>query len=544
MTTLRTSEPDREGPGGTERVPLSRCDLWRRQRDFYRREGAAAWPGKVPGYVTNNPYIANACAHVVFGYMRDHARGAQARPLEPFYILELGAGSGSFAFHFLQSMARLQQPGSGPQIPFVYVMTDSYPEILDFWRRHPALSGFLEQGLLDFAVFDLESEDEVRLVHSGLRLEPGCLEAGNPLIVLANYVFDSLSHDVFHVADGRLEEILVEPSPAVPEVEYNTSVPLSALSPGLVFREAGLPHYGAASLDAVLASYRRAPGGFLTFPIGGLRCILRLAECAGGRLFLLATDKAYAHHLDLFAPMEPDLAVHHSLSITVNFDAFGRLFRQLGGDCFHQTVQQSISTSAFTLGSTLDALPELRREIATHLETCSPGNLFALYRHLEKTHSGCSLDVLIGYLGLTLWDPRAFHLLFETILARIKSASLLEARDLAMGLRQVAESVYHLPGSPDTWSHLGIALVELGDHRGALDLFERSLHDFGRTEASLFNLGLCLFQLGDLVGAAERFREVVALRPDHIMALGWLAHLETLQAGTARPPALAAEIQR
>ena len=51
--------------------PLSRSFLWRLQRNFFDRAGVEAWTaGIVPHYITSNPWIADAYAQVVLGWLR------------------------------------------------------------------------------------------------------------------------------------------------------------------------------------------------------------------------------------------------------------------------------------------------------------------------------------------------------------------------------------------------------------------------------------------------------------------------------------------
>jgi len=80
---------------------LSRSVLWRLQRRFFERRGPAAWSeGVVPHHATTNPYLARAYSRIVLGFLRDWRAGLD--PSQPVYLVELGAGSGRLAFHFLR----------------------------------------------------------------------------------------------------------------------------------------------------------------------------------------------------------------------------------------------------------------------------------------------------------------------------------------------------------------------------------------------------------------------------------------------------------
>src|SRR4030081_420042 len=103
-------------------VPLAQAMVWRLQRTFYGDQGIAAWSrSHVPQAVTTSPIIARAYARVVLGFWRDMQ--AELAPSQPLYIVELGAGSGRFAFRFLNALTALLQNVAGTQPRFMYVMT-------------------------------------------------------------------------------------------------------------------------------------------------------------------------------------------------------------------------------------------------------------------------------------------------------------------------------------------------------------------------------------------------------------------------------------
>src|SRR5882762_651647 len=102
-------------------VPLSQSVIWRMQRDFYAQRGLRAWTEDlVPQYITNNPFIADVYARIVFGFMRD-CMSQTGIPLE---ILELGAGPGKFSWLFLRHLTALMRAANIPPESIRYRMTD------------------------------------------------------------------------------------------------------------------------------------------------------------------------------------------------------------------------------------------------------------------------------------------------------------------------------------------------------------------------------------------------------------------------------------
>lgn len=59
------------------------------------------------------------------------------------------------------------------------------------------LKPYLDSGQLDMAIFDAVNDSTIKLSRSGVVLGPGtCV---NPVCIVANYLFDTLCHDIFQV---------------------------------------------------------------------------------------------------------------------------------------------------------------------------------------------------------------------------------------------------------------------------------------------------------------------------------------------------------
>src|SRR5919199_5462969 len=124
-------------------VPLARSMVWQLQRTFYADQGIEAWRrSNVPQSITTSPIIARAYARLVLGFLRDMRSSLD--PAQPVYLVELGAGSGRFAYRFLKALTAALEDAPTVHQRFVYVMTDAAPSVLDFWRDHPPLRPFVE----------------------------------------------------------------------------------------------------------------------------------------------------------------------------------------------------------------------------------------------------------------------------------------------------------------------------------------------------------------------------------------------------------------
>lgn len=212
-------------------TPLRDSALWKLQRAFYTAKGVSAWSEAiVPNFVTTNSFIARGYAKVILGLLKDtfevpprpirpgerappSGRGGAPAiypqgtdPTQPVYIVELGAGHGKLGYLIVETLLRYKafmppcarQGGQG--LPFKYVLTDAFPSCVEAWRAHPSLKDFFDMGCLDVAVFDAEKDTEIRCLIGGETLAAGAPQCANPMVVIANYTFDSLTVDAFRVS--------------------------------------------------------------------------------------------------------------------------------------------------------------------------------------------------------------------------------------------------------------------------------------------------------------------------------------------------------
>lgn len=196
-------------------VPLRSSLIWRLQRAFYDDRGLTAWSDAVvPNFVTSNSFIAGAYARVVLGMLQDVYGAAGSRNpatdyAQPVYIVELGAGHGKLGYLVVEALLRYRAffPATDCLLPFKYVLTDVAATNVEAWLQHPHLVDFMEAGALDVAVFDAERDSELRLRKCGVTLKAGAV--ANPVVFLANYVFDSLATDAFRIENGTLQQACV-----------------------------------------------------------------------------------------------------------------------------------------------------------------------------------------------------------------------------------------------------------------------------------------------------------------------------------------------
>ena len=351
---------------------LSSSSLWQKQKKVYEELGVESFaPDAVPFQITNNARIAAQYASIAI----------EAFGKNPFTILELGAGSGRFAYLLLNE---LEERGAN----FRYLLTDIAAKNVLFWQQHPLFQSWLSQGILKCFVYDplIDSPPEEKI------------DLG-----IANYFCDSILQDVFRVEKGKL----FEGRWAEGETRYTFSPALENPYPDCVD--------AMKVLEAYCTSF--ANTSFL-FPIGALRVI----QSFPGTYFLIADrgDKKFAKQ-PLFAKWHGE-----AFSFAVNFDAIRRFVECRGGETLFAASSSHFVVALLSKGT----IPISIRNKCEKLRF-SPLKAKAL-----------TLSDLLTRLCEAHWDPILFFSFFDRIVSFYPTAKESEKKRLVQGIGQVKKRIF------------------------------------------------------------------------------------------------------
>lgn len=503
---------------------LSQSHLWRLQRRFFSERGPRAWSeGIVPHYISSNPFLARSYVRLVLGFLRDLAPALD--PGQPLHVVELGAGAGRLGYHFLEQLRpALGLPLlSGPGLR--YVMTDFADSLVAPLREHPRLAPWVAEGRLDFARFDAEAPEPLQLQVSGAVLGPE--PTANPLIVIANYVFDSLPQDLFRTVGGALEEGLVTlESPD--EGDRDDPALLGRLRSEPSFVPLGeTPYYGEPELDRILDGYRSGlDDTCVTFPVVALRCLRFLRRLAGGRLLVLSADKGYVHPEALLSRGVPGFSVHGSVSMSVNYHAVAELFRGAGGAAFHARRRQSSLRVCAFASLPEAALPETRYAAHEALEVQGPDDFFSLKKGVETAYDLLAAEPLLALLRLSGCDANLLLRMLPRWLALLPETDEATRQELCRVARRAWEMYLPLGETEDLAFAIGLLFANMDRYAEALDFFERSAALSGPAVETLFNVALCRARLHQLRPALEAVEEALRLEPGYAEARNLRLRLE------------------
>jgi len=496
--------------------PLSQSMVWKLQTDFYENQGPKAWiKGIVPQYITTNPYIANLYAKTVFGYCRDIALNMDFDLNSTIYIMELAAGVGRFTYTFLKRFLKMIENSSLKGLKFKYIITDLAERNEEYWQSHSYLKPYFESGILDCAIFDMTRDEELRLRFSGEVLSAGNLK--NPLILFANYTFDSLPQDTFYVDNGELYEGLITITSNGEQVDSEDKSILAGLDYDYTDKPIpGTGYYEETNMNDILLFYKdNLEDTAFSLPIVAIRCIDRLKKLFNDDIILISTDKGYRNISSMYKNYHPFLSKHGSISLTVNFHALELYFKGLGGKALHSIYEhENVTMSLFLLSQRSHAF--LETEMAYHeiIESIGPDDFYLIKKAVVPYHKSLTTKELLTFLRYTVWDSRTFLEFYNTLLERIAEEKDFPKDELIAVIHNIWEHYFPIGEEGDLASCLGSILAYFGCDSDAITLFKTSLEFYGEDAAINYEIALCYYNLQEYGIALEYLEKSLILDPD------------------------------
>ncbi|MGN6110939.1 MAG: tetratricopeptide repeat protein [Kofleriaceae bacterium] len=526
---MNTDSPAAAAPPETgvlleQETRLSESVLWTLQRQYYATSGPNAWhSGDVPSYATCNTYIAQAYAHVVLAYLRDARAAGLIDPGKPVYIVELAAGVGRFAYLFLHKFHQLKNDSSLRGLDVRYVMTDFARANIQAWSEHPMLRPFTRANLLDFGTFDVDKDREITLLGGQVL---SAQTVANPIVVLANYAFDTFRFDLFRIANGALHEVHLTtraPHGASPDP---SKLDISKLRVQYGHREIGSDYYEDPAWNQLLADYRsRLADVTIGMPIGGMMALRSLLEISGRRMLLLSSDKGFTHEDELFHPEQHNMQFHAgAFSMMVNYHAIGQYFRHHGGQYVATSRRyMNLKTVACLVGGAPEQFVDTLSAFQERVETFGPGDFFELLQAERQDVRSLSVDHFLGLLRMSHWDPGVVWQYVTQV--RELASGLTEG--LALELRLALERTWKnlFPGPQNLPFELARIFMALKRPHDAIRFNQIALEWSGEQPATYLNMGVCYYYSENPQEALKCFHRALGLNPEFGIAKSWVSRV-------------------
>jgi hypothetical protein len=459
-------------------VRLSASALWPVMQHFYQTHGPEAFE-QIPYFATTNAPMADAYTDCILAYWGTLPANT------PLTLIELAAGSGRLGFLLLTRL--LEKKAQHPTLadaPFTLVLTDFAESSVASLEQHTHLQGFIQQGILDFAVVNPLCDQDIHLRLAGKPLSAG------PWVVMANYLFDSLPQDAYQVNQGQLHHTLLSltstedlPQPVIPTLDqldlHYTHQPVT---------DEGV--YDDPLLNRILWQTAQAyyNASFL-LPVGALRCLSWLDALSGGQWLLLATDKGSQRKENHLVVDTPDMVTHAgAFSFFVNFEALQQWFEAKGGQTLSCPVQLQQPLFTFCAARGLaaqqpdDALPQaMARQFGLTSLTRAVPTLLPILNTLQASHpldfeaDQRQIEALLTCIRLSLCDPFVISRLTRVIYPFLPSFLPAQRDDFLQMLNRAYQLYFPFAAEPLYPLSLGIFLTTLGLHDKALAALRQAM---------------------------------------------------------------------
>lgn len=503
---------------------LSKSALWSKMQEYYNNIGPEAWQDElIPLQISSNKNLAFAYASIIVAQINDwYNNNPRTDMEEPFYIVEIGAGHGKFGFYVLK---HLQEQMANYNLPFAlvkFIMTDIAQKNLQSWMEHKALQPWVESGSLDFALFNAMSDTQIVLKHSGAVIKPGTLQ--KPIFMICNYLFDSLAHDGFQVRKHQLHEIQIKIKSDADWDNYFAKAKFS-----YDYIPVDTNYYENPELNKILEMYcKNLEDGTFMIPVGGIDCINTVKQFSKEHLVLLLADKGQAS-INFFEDLdEPDIDIHGSISLMVNFDALKQYFTNTFGSAFLMPNPSIDFQVACFITKTNKPQLHTKNAFFSAMTGASPQDVVNLcYVNDEVNPNFKNLDQLLAMLNLTIWDPNTFYDFHEMILDRIDAEEITIEQDAALlaGAVVVWDYFFKLEKSQDLPFALGGLYYALDEYELALEFFKLSIEQFGENAENLYNMAISYQALEQDSAAVEYAKRTLKVDPSYSEARELLAEL-------------------
>lgn len=529
---------------------LSDSLLWALQENYYSQCGLSAW-NHIPFYPTSNPFIGEAYAELILGVLLDLKDVLNRN--EPVYIVEMATGSGTFSFYLLKALvAKMAFFEPLQSVKIRYVMTDFTANNVEAWKSSPFLKPFLDENILDFAVFRPEEEDSLTL-HIGQKV----LSAGsvhNPVFAIANYFFDSIRQDLFRIENHQLKETRVSLASGV-DVELFGNPPIGTDDQAIWFEklkktetyvETDPNYYPDPRLNRILEYYRNHFNeGSVLFPLGALRCVMNLQKISGDNLVLISSDKGFTSINYMEGYYGHNLTPHHgAFSFMVNYHAMSRYFEDQGGRMF--TTQDRSPIIATAMGILLSSYPNISLETSRYffneklVQQNKLNDLYYCQSFIFTSDSKSKRELFNSYsamLRIANNDPIIFcglaDKMYETLFDLDRDQT-----DLLMDiLSKVLSNLYNVRMEHNALFWVGKLYYGLNMMDEALAVFQQSVDRFGEVDCySMFHLGACHEIKGNNAQALDYFLKAQAYLADCPMTAAAVTRMQNKILGVSDNP--------
>ncbi|NQY73933.1 MAG: SAM-dependent methyltransferase [Candidatus Margulisbacteria bacterium] len=505
--------------------PFSKSAFWKIQGDYYLNLGISAW-AQVPFYATSNLVIAKGYAFTIFKFLQEGLKNGIIDREEPVYLVELGAGQGKLTYHILNYLVPMLKEFNMEDVKYRHVMTDFATKNIEFWGSHHQIMSYVKKGYVDFAHYDATLNKGIHLIHQKITLNKG--KCKNPIMVIANYFFDAIPHDVFEIESGKIKEGLVDLFTPQDNLDGQQVKDLNSVDVHFHFRDTKLPYYEDKTLNDVLSYYlERFDHSSILIPVGGIHCLNHLSSFSDGRLLLISGDKGYGSESAINNLPAPRVACQGSFSIMVNFPALSKYIELKDGFACQPDSQQGLKIFLMGMGLPAEKLKETLFTYKHCLSEFNSQEFLAIKNVIIKYADDVSLQDILATIRLSEWDPKIVMAFSNQLIEKIPNAGISFKEELSQNMGRIRQNHFHIPNQSSHIFEIGRLYYALGEFEEAIDCYKESLDSYSEDWGAHFNVGLSYYYLEKDDEALTHFKKALELSPDSDMVQEWIDKLKS-----------------
>lgn len=493
--------------------PVRESMLWALQQQTIKDRG----PGSITEDLvsegsTTNCYTADTYAAIVAALLRDlQAAGDTRKPI----IIELGGGSGRFAWQFLNRLNNYQFIGEEETPDLTYMLTDSSLSCVQAWQDAKRFQPLLEKGTLELGRLAVEAEPVIRTAKGNIT--PANL-ADRPVILIANYQFDGLPTDIFRIRDHEIRRVLLGLDSEEDDFLTKPFKSFEALVERFSSRKMEGEPTGHPAINRILRDYAKLDGDFYVTVPEEAFCFIESFMDRAAPMLMIAGDMAHAEpgefSLDSPFVLEEYLA-HYS-----NFDMLAQLFKGQGGTVqFERQIDEEFVCGAFLhpgKGGDMKALAGTTRTVLQNLREFNPFDAHQLDEMLKEGTDEATYRQVFAWLRFSKYDPSVAEKCLPLVFEELQQGHDDPNEELLHGAFIEAYRAFFPDGKPVNLD-IGIAqmLLSIKYDEEALELIEDSLDEFGAHPARHYVHALALLRHRRKKDARAAIDRSLAMDPEY-----------------------------
>lgn len=494
-------------------IRFSQSKLWELQKNYFNTMGIQAWEKDIPYYITNNAFIGHHYAYLVGQLLIDWSKKYPKNTC--FHILELGCGIGKFGFYFLKSLMEFIER-QNIDVSFCYIMSDLSEKNVEFCRNNSSLAEYVQKGVLDFAIFDVETDTDIFLKNAQKSYAQDIKE---PLIVVSNYIFDCIRHDFLNFKDNQYVALNLGLKSRFKNFDTKEVKYLNELRFDYSFEAINLDEYFEDKhLRDILNEYKtvlRDKTALMPIPIAAINFFNNINTLTNHNVVFLMGDKG-ASKLEVFAALDEKYRMTYEGCYTLlfNFHLMGEYVKRLGGDALLSENNNDFQVCMYSLNSQFDELPNAKLAFVEYMESLGPHEFVSFFDQSVQNAYRYSAKAIITFLRMSRWDPDAYAIIHDRLCEIIKAMTLYERINIDLDLKKIEKNIYNLAMGFEVDNLLGLLYLHLKDDEKALELFKKSTRVFHNSGTGFMNCALIYEKRKETDNALDCYKKAYAINKD------------------------------